>query len=223
MVIRREIALIATTIGGTTLLIAVRLFYTQHLTYVFVLWNVFLASLPWIFALMATRAASRNKMMSCMVWSVAWLLFFPNAPYLITDLVHMPNAGTSLWWYDLLILVCGMVAGLALAWYSWTRIREIARILTSPKVSTILSYFWLYACAFGMYLGRFSRWNSWDVMRDPYPLLADIADRFITPGAHPRTWAFTVVVGTVLSVGAWLTSIGGHTTQRKGLIPMKTS
>jgi uncharacterized membrane protein len=212
MVSRREWTLIATTIGGTIGLIAARMYYTGHLSYGFVLWNVFLAALPWGFALLATRAIARRKTVPCLLWSAAWLLFFPNAPYLITDLVHMPNADASLWWYDLLILLGGVAAGLTLGWFSWTRMRAITTAMMSPIVSTVVSYIVLYACAFGMYLGRFSRWNSWDVLQDPRALLIDIADRFIAPGAHPRTWAFTVIVGTVLSVAVWLASDRGRKT-----------
>ncbi|MBS1559967.1 MAG: DUF1361 domain-containing protein [Bacteroidetes bacterium] len=206
MVTRREWTLIATTVSGTVCLIAARMVHTEHLSYAFVLWNVFLAALPWGFALLAEQAISRRKTVSCILWSAAWLLFFPNAPYLLTDLVHMPDANASLWWYDLLILVGGMVAGLALGWFSWTRVREILSAMTSPRLSTLTSYVLLYACAFGMYLGRFSRWNSWDVVQDPTALFVDVADRFLSPGAHPRTWAFTFIVGTILSVAAWLAS-----------------
>lgn len=195
-------------IGGTALLVGARALYTDRLSYAFILWNIFLAALPWAFSLLATHAFSRRKNVASTMWSAAWLLFFPNAPYILTDLIHMPSAGSPLWWYDQLILVGGVVAGLALGWFSWRRVGDILSARTSRHTSLVLSYLLLYVSAFGIYLGRFSRWNSWDVVRDPMALFADIADRFISPAAHPRTWAFTVIVGTVFSIGAWLTSYG---------------
>jgi uncharacterized membrane protein len=57
----------------------------------------------------------------------------------------------------------------------------------------------LFVMAFGVYLGRFLRWNSWDVLTQAAALFADIADRFVHPLAHGRTWGMTAVLGVLLN------------------------
>jgi uncharacterized membrane protein len=58
----------------------------------------------------------------------------------------------------------------------------------------------LLLCSFAIYLGRDLRWNSWDILINPGSLLFDVSDRFLHPGAHPRTFVttltFFVLLGT---------------------------
>lgn len=70
--------------------------------------------------------------------------------------------------------------------------------LNQVKTNTILVTL-LFISSFGVYLGRFLRWNTWDIISNPIDLLADIADRFIHPLSHGRTWGITLLMGTLLS------------------------
>jgi uncharacterized membrane protein len=87
-------------------LVAARILWTGQIQYGFRVWNLFLAWLPLIFALVARERYSIGTEASCDVgtsgplrdrnWSfvgltAAWLLFFPNAPYIFTDVIHLTN------------------------------------------------------------------------------------------------------------------------------------
>lgn len=191
---------------GAALLFAVLLHsvYMGALHHVWLGWNVFLALVPWFLSLAAEYVVTHRRPVLLWTTLAGWLLFFPNAPYIVTDLIHMPSLQTPLWWYYQMVLVGGAVVGLTSAYYSWRRVRRVLDAQLGRKWSTVVMYACIYAAAFGVYLGRFSRWNSWDAFVEYQSLFADIAHRFFIPTAHPRTWMFTIMFGSALALGASL-------------------
>src|SRR5436189_5146585 len=84
-----------------------RVVWTGHIRYAFLIWNLFLAWLPLIFALLA---AERYQNGSRRNWrflglTAAWLLFFPNAPYIFTDVIILTTSYFTHFWVDLLMLL----------------------------------------------------------------------------------------------------------------------
>ena len=128
----------------------------------------------------------------------AWLAFFPNAPYLMTDLLHLRVQGNQLLWLDLIALQAFAWTGLALGFVSL----DVVQGVVARRVGRAAS--WLFAAAvmgpsaFGIYLGRFRRWNSWDVARDPLGLFADVAHIVLHPIAHAHVVAFSAVLAAFL-------------------------
>jgi len=137
--------------------------------YSFLVWNLFLAWIPFFIAyVIYTSSISRRWLYTVIPFSaILWLLFFPNAPYILTDLQHLSNAGTDIpVWYDVMLLIWFSFTGLFLGMVSLFLMQEIVRrefgswiswgmVVTVAGLSTI-----------GMYMGRFLRWNSWDVLSD---------------------------------------------------------
>lgn len=181
-------------------LVVARAARTGSLQYVFLIWNLILAWIPFVYAFIAHRlhkAQSPNYFLITGCASV-WLLFFPNAPYLLTDLMHLRIQDNGLFWFDLIMLL----------WFAWTGflLGFVSLFLMQRIVSDSLGRFagWAFAAAalglssFGVYLGRFLRWNSWDVFRNPLGLFLDIYDRFRHPLAHIRTHAFWFLLALFL-------------------------
>src|SRR5262245_13804939 len=84
-----------------------RVVHAGRLDHAFLLFNLGLAWLPAVAAL-AAYALARGRSPSVLGLLVAcaavWLLFLPNAPYLVTDLVHLqPRPGVP-FWYDVILL-----------------------------------------------------------------------------------------------------------------------
>ena len=81
--------LIAVCLG---LLIA-RMLISHSRSFTFLAWNLFLAWLPLYFSLIARRLVAKTNTIEgrlLVLSQVAlWFLFFPNAPYIITDLLHL--------------------------------------------------------------------------------------------------------------------------------------
>jgi uncharacterized membrane protein len=135
--------------------------------------------------------------------ALLWLLFFPNAPYVLTDLIHLRQHSVPVW-YDLLLL-------LSFAWtslmFGFVSLADMQRLIQQRFNATVG---WLFAVAavllgsFGIYLGRFLRWNSWDVITEPRQLAWDIFERVANPLAYTHTFGFTVLLAAFLLL-AYLT------------------
>ena len=133
----------------------------------------------------------------------AWLLFFPNAPYVLTDLIHLDGKQSPLVpeWYDLAMILSVALTGLIIGFLSLERVQGYIAQRTGVPWSWCFVVVVMFLSGFGIYLGRFLRWNSWDILTRPLPLLSDVADRFLHPFDHPRTMVVTFLFGIFLTLG----------------------
>ena len=186
------ILLLASVIG--CLLVYVRSNLSNNATYQFLIWNLFLAWIPFILAYF-THAISWKRTwlyISIPVTAFLWLIFFPNAPYMLTDLQDLARgtAGAPLW-YDVIIV----------GWCSWTgtMLGVVSLYLMQDVVVRVFGrgMGWIFvfaisaASSFGMYIGRFVRLNSWDILQNPAETTMDILGLVIDPSM--RLLAFTVL------------------------------
>jgi uncharacterized membrane protein len=138
----------------------------------FLIWNLFLAALPVATALAARRLATRTVAFIALL--VGWLVFFPNAPYIVTDLMHIRTSPPRNLWLDILVLGSAAATGLAAGLVSLRAVH--GALLDRGHRSRLAWVSVVIACmaaGFGVFLGRFQRWNSWDIVTRPAELLAD--------------------------------------------------
>jgi uncharacterized membrane protein len=165
----------------------------QHL---YLVWNLFLAWIPVVLALWLEECDRRSPTKDWRFWAAAfaWLMFFPNAPYLLTDLKHLKLATKLQWWTDLILILLFAITGLVLAFLSLHRMHT----LVSRRRGWIAGWVFVLGVAFltgfGVYLGRFERWNSWDVLIQPLALVADSPNWL-----HYHTAKFTGLFGLLLA------------------------
>lgn len=178
-----------------------RMQHTGSASYFFLNWNLFLAFIPWALTSMAILYPRFGKgKLSLALLLLSWLLFFPNAPYILTDLFHLRHNSTMPIWYDMVQIMLYAWTGLV---YGFLSLRDIEHLLSKHLHSiwlSVLSVALLFLSSFGIYLGRYLRWNSWDIITEPGKLISDIADRIINPLEHPATWGMTIVMGVLLSM-----------------------
>jgi uncharacterized membrane protein len=187
--------------GVSMMLVAARIVWTRDIDrYGFLAWNLFLAWLPLIFALLACeeyRAGGTRKARFAGL-SIAWLLFFPNAPYILTDLIHLTTRFSGHVWIDMVLILSCAFTGLVLGFVSLFLMQGVVTRLWGPA----RSWFFVAAVAglsgFGIYLGRFLRFNSWDVLFKPLALGRGIGRWAADPFAHPNSYAFPVLFATFL-------------------------
>lgn len=181
-----------------------RYFYSGTNMFLFLNWNLFLAFIPWACSsLLVIHPQLQKKKLAIVVLLFVWLLFFPNAPYILTDLFHLKLRLNMPVWFDLVLIVSYAWTGLLLGFMSLIDIEGFLKRFLSTKQTVILSTFLLFLGSFGIYLGRYLRWNSWDIINEPLRLLYDIGDRIINPLAHPRTWGVTLAMGILLCMMYW--------------------
>lgn len=184
-------------VGWCVALFAARVAATGTPHFGFLLWNLFLALVPLGLSLALARVKDRRLGLAV---AAGWLLFFPNAPYMLTDLIHLKQKDGVPLWFDLILLLSFALVALACGLHSLRGVHVWFERTFSPLVGWVTVLFSLGLTGFGIYLGRFPRWNSWDVVGRPGELLADIADRFLNPFSHPRTWAFTIGFSGLLTL-----------------------
>lgn len=193
------LALTLATLVSTTL-VGARILWTGNVRYSFLVWNLFLAWLPFLFALLAHALDQRNERRD---WrfaglAAAWLLFFPNAPYIFTDVIHLTGAFHRHFWVDLsLVLLCALT-GLVLGFVSL----YLMQAVVTRRFGRALGWCFTGGAAalggFGIYLGRFLRFNSWDVVARPLKLSHSIGAWVADPASSPVGLAFPVLFALFL-------------------------
>lgn len=192
--------LINMTIFGICLVI-IRVIALGTPGYLFLFWNLFLASIPlivtWNLNTLKNRPVSNWKFW---LFTGIWLLFLPNAPYLVTDLLHLSYSSHRLIWFDTIVIFSFALTGLIFTLISLQMMSDILRRKFGKNIERILISISIFASGFGVYLGRYQRFNSWDIIHRPGNLFLEVADRFVHPFDHPRTWAMTIIVGVFLHI-----------------------
>ena len=171
-------------------------------TFLFLVWNLFLAWIPyWISLTLSNIKNGRLRRFKTGFTLTVWLLFFPNAPYILTDLLHFRNFGDVPMWYDLMLLLSFGFTGLMLGWISLMEVQDFLKNRHSRTVARGLTFVALILCSYGIYLGRFQRWNSWDILTNPVALFQDMFSVLMQPSGHAGTLGIAVVLGGFLTIG----------------------
>lgn len=181
-----------------------RFWVTDTKTFLFLNWNLFLAFLPWVATSLLVFVPTLQRY-GIVVAGVLlfWLLFFPNSPYILTDLFHLKARHGFPVWFDLVIILSFAWTGLL---YGFTSLLDIETLLIrylKPWQIAILSSLLLFVSSFGVYLGRFLRWNSWDIVSEPTEILYDVGERVLYPFSHQATWGMTITMGILLNMMYW--------------------
>jgi len=181
-----------------------RVSYSDTKTFLFLNWNLFLAFIPWLLSSIAViKPSIQKKKAVVFLLLVSWLLFFPNAPYILTDLFHLKIISSMPIWFDLVLILSFAWTGLLFGFLSLWDIEMILSKFINSKLVWCISVILLFLGSFGIYLGRYLRWNSWDIIAEPFRLFYDIGTRIVNPFEHPRTWGMTLFMGLFLNIIYW--------------------
>ena len=196
----RLVLFVAGVVGCATLLF-VRGWYAQGLRFRFLAWNLVLAVIPALAAAAMARADRRRKPALVAIWGLVWLLFLPNAPYLITDLVHLYPRPPVPYWFDIGLFAAFAGAGVLAAFSSFGDVQQVASRHFGRWAGWAVVAVASFAAGFGIELGRMGRWNSWDLLAQPGDLLREVLARVVDPWAYPRALALAMLYGSVLLFG----------------------
>jgi uncharacterized membrane protein len=178
---------------GVSTLVSVGLFgygawRNSSLEYGYLVWNLFLAWLPLIFAVWLVFLL-RHKLWSSwegLAVSMLWLVFLPNSFYMISDFIHLLDVQRVDVLYDAVMFTSFIYTGVVLGLSSLYLIHIQLRRRLKPRAATFWIAVTLLICSAAVYVGRDLRWNSWDLLTNPGGLLFDISDRLQHPSAYPQ-------------------------------------
>lgn len=207
--------LLAASIVCVTL-VAARMAYSDSGRYSNLVWNLFLAWIPFVLAYAAYALSWRRALLVLVIpiTTILWLIFFPNAPYILTDLQHLvQDSHDTPLWYDVIMLVWFSWTGLLLGLVSLYLMHEIVHRALGRAAGWIFVFAVSGLSSFGVYLGRFVRFNSWDILQGPKEIAVSILGLVIDPSR--RLVAFTFLF-TVFYLFVYLTLYSfGHLLREK--------
>lgn len=174
-----------------------RMLLTRNILFIFLPWNLILA---WVPLWLAMQLKEDTKQPQLILYLALWLLFFPNAPYIITDFVHLRPRPDFPFWFDAMLLFSFAFTGLLLGIISALIVfKKMKGLFAAWKASGFMILAMILS-GYGMYIGRFLRYNSWDLLTDPIQILSETASRLVHPATYPRTYGVTIMAGVLLSL-----------------------
>ena len=171
---------------------------TRSVTFMFLIWNLFLAWIPYLISINLNRFTKKWVTIPMLI---VWLVFLPNAPYIITDLLHVGYNPPVPIWYDTMLLFSFAWTGLLLGFLSLLDVQHYMEKNIGKKTADLLIGVVIIICAFGVYLGRYQRWNTWDIITQPYQLFWDIISVLLHPINYMGSLGLAVVMSGVLGIG----------------------
>jgi uncharacterized membrane protein len=209
------------------ILVGIRMLHTGRLTFLSMIWNLFLAYIPYAISsglwqsgqsalnpgnqpapqsaqssLLPGKLVSLKKFFRALAF-LAWLLFIPNSFYILTDLYHLADGHRNSRvpeWFDLALILSFAWNGLLLGVLSTRHIEK----LMAPKATVLGRWLFLYPVmwlnALGVYIGRYLRYNSWDIITNPFDLLTDILRMILHPFRHHYAWDMIFCYSVLLTL-----------------------
>jgi uncharacterized membrane protein len=175
-------------------LVLARVAYSDTGRHLGLIWNLFLAWIPFMLAYFAHAVSWRRASLYLIIPIIAllWLIFFPNAPYMLTDLQDLARrAGDAPLWYDVIIVVWCSWTGMLLGVISLYLMQNIILRSFGRRAGWLFVFFISALSSFGIYIGRFVRLNSWDILQNPAETAQEILGIVIDPSR--RLAAFTLL------------------------------
>jgi uncharacterized membrane protein len=193
---------LAALLGWCLAMFAVRALYSASLVNGFLIWNLVLAVVP---AAASGAFAFLDGRPHPMILDAAllgvWLLFLPNAPYLVTDLVHLTHIAPVPIWYDVALFGSFAATGALLGFASVAEVESVLRRRIGAMTALGVSAAALLASGFGIYLGRFLRLNSWDALSSPSWVGRQVVHQVAHPVTRPQSWEVAMVYGFGMLLG----------------------
>ena len=201
---KKLIKVMASSSALSVILLFFRIQWSGSLLFVFLPWNLFLAWVPFLlaFALSEMNKTDASRMKKVAVF-FAWLIFFPNSPYILTDLFHLRLRSEIPLWFDLVLILSFAWNGLLLGFSSLFEIQKVLRTRLSANIVNFFIGGLMVLCSFGIYLGRYPRYNSWDILTNPITLFSDIFNMILDPMNNTRMVGVTFFFSVFLMVSYW--------------------
>jgi len=168
-------------------------------TFMFLAWNLILAWIPYFIGLWLVH--KKHPAWAFALGLIVWLLFFPNAPYIVTDLLHLRPRPPVPFWYDLMLLFCAALTGLTLGLVSLYEVHLALAKRIKPQKAWAVVGLLVALGSFGVWLGRYQRWNSWDAMINPFGIVQNLSRILASPHGLLQAIGVSALFFTLLGLG----------------------
>ncbi|MCL1631753.1 DUF1361 domain-containing protein [Sporolactobacillus sp. CPB3-1] len=199
------------TYGFLTYLLSSVILYivTKRTIHIMILWNLILSCVPVVLAALMYHAAKSKDWARVWLLGFLWMIFFPNAPYMITDFIHLQHlsfytatqhatyTGDLLTWFSLFQVGIGVFIGTSMGMFSLWMIHQRFLIHLNVVIRRTFFFVFFLLSGYGMYIGRFLRLNSWDLFN-----LSKVTN-YLTDHFTAFTLTFTLVAAGYTFLAYW--------------------
>ncbi len=188
------------------LLFVLRVLDSEGLRYWFLVWNLILAWLPLLFAVLLAKKLKTERWLSLVpvALTVVWLGFLPNSFYLVSDLIHLQTTAEVSVLYDAVLFTSFIFNGYLSGFISLYIVHLELLKRFSRQTAHMLVALVLFLCSFAIYIGRVLRWNTWDMFLHPNSLIFDVSEQVVNEAAQSRasvtTFSFFLLLGGMYMV-----------------------
>ena len=187
------------SVGFSMSMLLFRMLFTGSLYYVFLAWNLFLAFIPlWISSRLVKK--QNRRWYHLVLAGSLWLLFLPNAPYIITDFIHLEDSRFVPHWFDLMLILTFAWNGLLFWLITMFHFNTVIENRINPKLKFLLTQFIILLSAVGVYLGRYGRFNSWDAFFEPIGIIGKVVYMIFHPVHFPGFYGMVLAVYVFLAL-----------------------
>lgn len=181
-------------------LLAVYIAVTGSVRFAFLPWNLFLAWIPYGIAVAMDRVAAevRPGRGTLLLPTALWALFLPNAPYILTDVVHLARSPMHLLAWDTLLVLSFALPALVLGLLSLARVHRLVETRVGVAAGWVFAGVMLLLTGTGIWLGRVVRLNSWDAILRPGASIERTLAALGAPAGSATAVAFTLAFGGLL-------------------------
>lgn len=172
-----------------------RIILFGNTSFIYILWNIFLAFIPFLISLILLSSTTKDKIFKPLfiIGFIVWLLFLPNAPYVVTDFIHLGRIHVVPVMYDIFLLFTSAWVSLLLGLYSINHIEKIFLLRFSSKITNTIIAIIIFFTSFGIYLGRYLRFNSWDFFINHNFLISSVFKVFTESNKYENVYYYTLL------------------------------
>ncbi len=153
-----------------------------------------------IFDIKSRATIDRRRSILWWIGLLPFVAILPNAPYILTDIIHFYTAVRSISsvWAITLVVVPIYLIFIGIGWFAYVfSLVNIDKYLTNNKLGRYISTAEIglhFLCAVGIYIGRFIRFNSWSLVTQPQKFL------MILPGELLGKFPLVVILITFMII-----------------------
>lgn len=179
------------------ILLVLRMELTGNSFYAFLLWNLFLGIIPLIPSFYFSKMNTNGFRYISILPFFTWLFLFPNAPYILTDFIHLHSREYVPVWYDAALLFFFTLSGMFTGVVSLHWIHNGLDKIFARYLSWIIVTGTIVLCGYGVFLGRILRLNSWDIICRTEKVITLSIENIDNPVAVSMTITFSIVMASM--------------------------
>ena len=140
-------------------------------------WNTILALVPLALSFTLFSPARRPRSVGWWFGLAIFVASLPNAPYVLTDVIHLVDDARDGVLIRTVLLYCGFVTvGVVAYTVSVARLFAFLRRAGMGALALVGAEIGVHSVvAVGVLIGRYGRWNSWDAGTRPWAVVSDAA------------------------------------------------